>query len=32
MKISRVWSMPNSKTFSIRPIKELVARYVARGK
>ena len=31
MKISRVWSMPNSKTFSIRPIKELVTRYVARG-
>lgn len=31
MKISRVWSMPNSKTFNIRPIKELVTRYVAMG-
>lgn len=31
MKISRIWSMPNSKTFSIPPIKELVTRYVANG-
>ena len=27
-KISRTWAMPNSETFSIKPIKELVGRYV----
>ena len=28
MKIERIWAMPNSKTFSIKPIKEFVERYV----
>lgn len=28
MKILRTWAMPNSKTFTIKPIKELVERYV----
>ena len=28
MKISRIWSMPNSKTFSIPPIKELINKYL----
>ena len=32
MKISRVWAMPNRYTFSIKPIAELVARYVGDGK
>lgn len=27
MKISRSWSMPNSNTFEIKPIKELISRY-----
>lgn len=28
MKINRAWSMPNSKTFKIKPIKDLISRYV----
>lgn len=28
MVISRVWAMPNSKTFDIKPIKELIHKYV----
>ena len=28
MKFSRVWAMPNHNTFSIKPIKELVHRYM----
>ena len=28
MKISRSWSMPNSQTFSIKPICELIHRYI----
>jgi hypothetical protein len=28
MKINRVWAMPSSETFTIRPIKELVDRYI----
>ena len=31
MIVKRVWAMPNCKTFSIPPIKELVVRYTARG-
>lgn len=31
MIINRVWAMPNSKTFSIPPINELVTRYTAHG-
>tara|TARA_Y100000004_G_scaffold184250_1_gene233060 strand:+ start:411 stop:962 length:552 start_codon:yes stop_codon:yes gene_type:complete len=27
-KINRVWSMPNKNTFSIKPIKELIERYL----
>lgn len=27
MEINRVWSMPNSRTFSIPPIKDLIMRY-----
>ena len=28
MEIKRVWAMPNSKTFSIRPIGELIHKYI----
>lgn len=28
MVITRVWHMPNSRTFSIRPIRELINRYI----
>lgn len=28
IKISRVWSMPNKNTFSIKPIKEIVHKYI----
>ena len=31
MKINRVWSMPNKNTFSIKPIKDLIQRYL-KGK
>lgn len=30
MVINRVWSMSNSKTFSIKPIKEFVEKYIAQ--
>ena len=29
MKIERIWSMPNSRTFDIKPIKQLVERYTS---
>ena len=29
--INRVWAMPNKWTFKIKPIAELVARYVGYG-
>jgi len=32
MIINRVWAMPNKWTFTIKPIKELVDRYVGDGK
>jgi len=32
MKINRVWAMPNKWTFTIKPIAELLARYVGDGK
>ncbi len=32
MKIERVWAMPNKWTFTIKPIAELLARYVGDGK
>lgn len=28
MEINRIWAMPNSLTFSIKPIKELVSKHV----
>ena len=28
MQVNRIWSMPNSLTFTIKPIKELVEMYV----
>ena len=31
MVINRIWAMPNSKTFSIKPINELVTRYTRQG-
>lgn len=31
MTINRIWQMPNSNTFSIKPIKELIEKY-ATGK
>ena len=27
MIINRIWNMPNSKTFSIKPIEELIHKY-----
>lgn len=27
--INRVWAMPNSQTFTIKPIKELIERHIA---
>jgi len=32
MKISRIWAMPNKWTFTVKPIKKLVDRYVGDGK
>jgi len=32
MEIKRIWNMPNKWTFKIKPIKELLARYVDRNK
>ncbi len=32
MKINRIWAMPNKWTFQIKPIKELLDRYVKDGK
>jgi DNA modification methylase len=31
MQIERVWAMPNKNTFTIKPIKELVERYLQEG-
>lgn len=31
MEINRKWAMPNSNTFSIPPIKDLVTRYISQG-
>jgi len=30
--INRVWSMPSAWTFSIKPIKDLIFRYIEDGK
>ena len=32
MKINRIWAMPNKWTFTIKPIKELLDKYVHEGK
>jgi len=32
MKLYRVWAMPNKETFTIKPIKKLLERYVGNGK
>ena len=31
LAINRVWAMPSSETFTIRPIKELIERYIDDG-
>lgn len=31
MIIQRIWSMPNSETFKIKPIKELISKYINDG-
>ena len=31
MKITRVWAMPSKDTFTIKPIAELLKRYVGSG-
>ena len=31
MKINRIWHMPNKHTFDIKPIKELIERYIING-
>lgn len=31
MKFNRVWAMPNKATFTIKPIRELIGRYVNGG-
>jgi len=31
MKIERVWAMPNKWTFTIKPIRKLLSRYVGQG-
>jgi hypothetical protein len=30
MEINRVWCMPNSNTFSIKPIEEIINKYIAK--
>jgi hypothetical protein len=32
MKLTRVWAMPNKETFTIKPIKEMLGKYVGDGK
>lgn len=32
MKISRVWAMPNKETFTIKPINELISKYINKEK
>lgn len=31
MIMNRIWAMPNSRTFSIKPIKDLLDRYIVPG-
>lgn len=31
MRIERVWAMPSTETFTIKPIRELVERYIGQG-
>lgn len=32
MKMDRIWAMPNKNTFDIKPIKELIERYICELK
>lgn len=32
MEINRAWAMPNKNTFSIKPINELISRYISQTK
>jgi hypothetical protein len=32
MEINRIWAMPNKWTFTIKPIRELIARYIGDGR
>ena len=32
MKFSRTWAMPNSDTFSVKPIGDFVRRYLSESK
>lgn len=32
VRISRIWQMPNSETFKIKPIKELIEKYIDKEK
>lgn len=32
MIFNRIWAMPNGKTFTIKPIKELIERYIVKAK
>lgn len=31
MEINRIWAMPNKRTFSIKPIKELLSKHITEG-
>lgn len=31
MKMNRVWAMPNKETFTIKPIRELIGKYIESG-
>lgn len=31
MKITRVWAMPSNETFTVKPIRDLIERYIAAG-
>lgn len=31
MKITRTWAMPNKRTFTIKPIKDIIKRYNTSG-
>jgi len=31
MVLNRIWAMPNKNTFSIKPIRELIEKYLPSG-